>query len=564
MAQRAKVLGLLVPLLAVSVASAAWAQGRSAREFIIDQTTVIERYEPPLRRPPTITLDLPDRVAGVPPDVAEGVRFTLTGITVEGARSVPLDRLRPIWRDAVGTSVSLGGIGRIARAIEQAYLDEDIYALVRVPPQDVSADGRVRLIVHESYIREIVVEADDPRLKARLQPYIDRIASRVPIRKSALERDLLLMTELGGLTIRADLSKIPDEPGAGRLRLIIESKKHEMLFRLDNLGTEEAGPVQLGARGFLYDALGLFETTELLAVTTPLSPRELVFLHASQTFPLGTHGLSVGYQIGRRWSPQPGGELSDIDIDVGQLLGGVHVAYPFIRTLERNLIGRFAFRTRDDSIDLFGQPFVRDHQRWVEASAIYDDTIAGVSVLGEVTAAHGIAGLGSTGASDPLAGRPGGRPDFQLLSFQAELSRPLGDDASITLQVAGQKSFVPLPSAVRFDIGGETFGRGFDNQVVSGDDGLVAVLELAHRIDTAIGWLPSLEVYGFADYGKVWNDGDLSDYASASLGSVGVGFRSRIGDHGQLGAYVAVPYKTESSLGADEGARVLFVAGLRF
>lgn len=490
MSHRTQATGRVALLAAVSLAGVvaaapAAAQSRSAREIIVDQTTVIERFEPPLERPPTIKLSLPDRVAGVPPDVAEGIRFTLAGVTVEGARTVPPARLAPIWRDAVGTSVSLGDIGRIARAIERVYLDEDIYALVVVPPQDVSADGRVRLVVHESYIREVVVESDDPRLKARLQPYIDRIAGRVPIRKSALERDLLLMTDLGGLNIQADLSRIPEEPGAGRLRLTIESKGHEMRLRLDNLGTDEAGPVQLGANGLLYDALGLFETTELLAVTTPLEPRELFFLRGSQRFPLGTDGLTVGYEIGRRWSPQPGGDLSDIDIDVNQVTGGVHLAYPFIRTIDRNLIGRLDFRTRDDSIDLFGQPFVRDHQRWVEASVAYDDTIAGVSVLGEATVAQGIAGLGSTSASDSQAGRPGGRPDFQLLAFQTRLSRPLGEEASVTLQAIGQKSFVPLPSAVRFDIGGESFGRGFDNQVVSGDDGFAVSLELGHDIEPA-------------------------------------------------------------------------------
>jgi hemolysin activation/secretion protein len=61
------------------------------------------------------------------------------------------------------------------------------------------------------------------------------------------------------------------------------------------------------------------------------------------------------------------------------------------------------------------------------------------------------------------------------------------------------------------------------------------------EIKTDINWLTHLSLFGFVDYGAVWNPPDR-DYEFASLGSVGSGVRSVAG-HFNAMAYVAAPYK---------------------
>jgi hemolysin activation/secretion protein len=70
-------------------------------------------------------------------------------------------------------------------------------------------------------------------------------------------------------------------------------------------------------------------------------------------------------------------------------------------------------------------------------------------------------------------------------------------------------------------------------------------------------------VFGFVDYGAVWNPPDRGGYEFASVGSVGGGIRAAVGRHTMVSTWVAVPYKDEPKLGA-EGTQVRFIAGLQF
>ena len=86
---------------------------------------------------------------------------------------------------------------------------------------------------------------------------------------------------------------------------------------------------------------------------------------------------------------------------------------------------------------------------------------------------------------------------------------------------------------------------------------------MSRRLDFGIDWLTAFSLFGFLDYGAVWNPPGRGGYDFASLGSAGVGFRSIIGRHLMASAWVAVPYKDEPALGA-EGTRVRFNAGVQF
>jgi hypothetical protein len=64
------------------------AEAQDADDVIRDQTTVIERFEPPPQRPPSIGVTFAAPIAGMPAEQLEAVRFKLCGIDLEGAATL--------------------------------------------------------------------------------------------------------------------------------------------------------------------------------------------------------------------------------------------------------------------------------------------------------------------------------------------------------------------------------------------------------------------------------------------------------------------------------------------
>jgi hemolysin activation/secretion protein len=523
------------------------AEAQDAGDIVRDQTTVIEQFEPPPRRPPSVGITFAAPIAGIPVEQLEAIRFQLRSIDLEGAATLDPAVFAPLWNDLIGREISLADLKTVVDGIERIYHEHDYFGAALVPKQDFIS-GHIRIVLYEAHIRDVVVKSDRSDLKEKLQPYIDRMVAMRPVRISRLERYALLIADIPGVTVSAEFSKIEDDPGAGRLVLKVDYEPIGFDARLDNLGTPSTGPLQLSGITRFNNAFGLFEGTEALAVTNPANPEELVLLRLGQQFPLGPSGFVAGYEFGQVWS----NPLDDNDIHAESTFGKVFLKYAVVRAIDHNLFASFAINTKDVAVDVNGNPVVRETNRWLTAAATFDTTITGFALVGEAGLGQGLSGLGSNTEND----------DFTYAFAHSTLSRDVTDSLSAELQIAGQYGFTELPSAVGFDLGGERFGRAFDSGSVTGDDGVAVAFELRQGINTDIAWLTNPSLFGFVDYGAVWNPPGR-DYEFASLGSVGAGIRAGVGNHFNLTAYVATPYKDEAKLDV-EGVLFRFALGARF
>jgi hemolysin activation/secretion protein len=116
---------------------------------------------------------------------------------------------------------------------------------------------------------------------------------------------------------------------------------------------------------------------------------------------------------------------------------------------------------------------------------------------------------------------------------------------------------------VNFSLGGETYGRAFQNGAIAGQSGYAVAFEMGKKLDFGMDWLTAFTLFGFVDYGAVYNPPGHGPYEYASLGAAGAGFRALLGRHTMISSWVAIPYKDEAELGA-EGTTVRFNAGVQF
>ncbi len=518
-------------------------------QTVAGQTTILERFTPP-QRIGTVDIKVQDQRRRTPEKDAARIRFTLNSLTIKGTETLPATAFSDLWQGTAGKVISLADLYRIAAEVDARYLRAGYFSMTVVPVQDFSS-GKITLRVYESYVETLEINSSIPGIRQRLSPYIDGIIAMRPIRIREAERILLLMSDLGGLDIEGILIRPENPQGGGTLRLNIGFDRASAGAGLDNLGSDEVGPLELSGKVTVNDMLGLFDTASLVGVTVPNTPQEMVFLQASQDIPIGFNGLSAGYDLSYV-TQKPGGDLKADDLHIQSVVGTARLDYPFIRTIDQSLFGRFEVNLRNDRIDVMGTRAAREQTRWAAMSLTYDRQSGSTAFLTKAEFGQGL------GQKTALPDVP---EDYRFARLNFDIAHDLGADTAIRLRSAGQYSATPLPVAAQFSLGGDPYGWAFDGGSLSGASGTAAALEISHDIETGWSALPDLTWTAFTDYGVVWNDAASADYARDALGSVGIGVSGMLKEKMKFQLIAAVPWYSPDN-GGDEGLRVFFKLGL--
>ncbi|WP_372803844.1 ShlB/FhaC/HecB family hemolysin secretion/activation protein [Paracoccus seriniphilus] len=536
-------------LLFSCLAGPGFAQGLPDVDRILSgQTVILQRYAPPPQAG-RIAIGVEDERERIDFDRAKSIRFQLRSLRVDGAQTLPPSVLTPIWQGRIGTVITLADLYRMADAVDAAYLAAGYFSKTVVPVQDYSA-GQIRLQVFEGYVDRIEIDSDIPGIETRLAPYLQRILDMLPIRVKAAERELLLMSDLAGLLIEGTFVRPEGATGGGLLRLEIAQDRSEGVIGLDNLGSDTVGPLQMANVVTFNDALRGFETTTLTGVITPQHPDRMSLVQMMQSYPVGSSGLSAGYSL-VYLRQHPDGGAGAPDIDVTSAMGTAFLSYPFVRTLDRSLWGQAELTIRNDDVDLSGRAAVRSRARWATFSLQYSQRFETSEINVE-----GAVNLGT--ASDIDMGTASG--DFRFVTTELGYTKGFGEATSMTLRARGQYSGRPLPGAVQFSVGGETYGWAFDSGTISGDKGAAVSAQVSHEIDTGLALLPTLSTSTFVDYGAVWSD-DVSGHMH--LGSYGVGLGGTLNERLNFQVIGALPW-THSDMVEYPGGKFVFQLAMQF
>jgi hemolysin activation/secretion protein len=490
-----------------------------------------ERPPEPSAKPGAIAIPIPGQT---PPPNAEGIRFVLQQLTLDGGTVYSADTLRRIYANVLHKEVTLAEIYRLVDTITARYRNDGyILSQVIVPAQSVE-NGSIRLQAIEGYIADVRIEGGTAGLRERVRPYGEKIRARRPLTAATLERYVLLMNDLPGVQARAVLAP-SQTPGASDLVLQVSRRRVTAGFSTDNRGSQSQGRQRLFANVDFNNLLGA-SRTELRQVTT-LTP-ELAYVAMAHDQILGTRGGRVGVSASYVYSrPQ---ELAVIPLDLTTRSHTVSVTYshPLVRSRARNLTVRAALSAFDSASTVFDVEDSTDRLRAARLGITYDagDRFGGVNIA-DVEFAQGINGLGATANGDAYLSRPGGRADFQKVTLYAARIQALPANWSAVLATNAQYAFTDLLAPELFSVGGEQFGRGYDPSEFLNDHGAAVKLDL--RYTRALGGArPTLLMpYGFVDGGRVWQRTPIAGVGAAqSATSAGVGLRVQVGT--QLSGFV--------------------------
>ena len=530
----------------VLVPGLSWAQTVPS---VAEPQRLDKRFEEPKVPGSVMEPEVPETKSYKPSKDLKKIRFILKKIVVKGSTVYSHNAFRRWQKRFIDKKVSLALIYRFAEKITAKYRN-DGYLLSRaiVVPQNIK-NGVVTIQIVEGYIGNLKIRGPVKGSKMFLKSYGKALLRSSPLKAKDLERYLLLIDDLPGVSVESVLVPSKNEPGASELILTLKHKDMDSNAGIDNRGTKFNGPIQMRAGTNTNSVLGFYDRFGIQGVLTS-NPDELLFFNGFGEMPVSSEGTKI-FISGSFSKSQPGSTLKQFKVEGNSNTFTVRASHPFIRSRGKNLKGYLGFTSRNSKTDLLNENITDDRLRILKLGMAYDfvDRLRGVNLF-SFGLSKGMNIMDASGPGSLKLSRADGRSDFTKLSGDILRLQELGSGWSLLTGVGWQYAFDSLLSSEEFGLGGPQYVRAYDPSEVTGDHGIAFKLELQKGVKTNWNYLKSLQSYLYFDHGTVAlrNTTAVQD-SSSSLTAVGLGMRGNINKW--LSGYIEVGQPLSGDVSAE-------------
>ena len=459
----------------------------------------------------------------LPSDIASR-HFVLRRVQVVGAAAVPADLLARIWQRDIGTDITVRRVYDIATAIGAACADAGLTLYQVTVPQQSFADGVLRIDVVEGHVGDVLIqgEVQDADLSL-LKHYAARIVADRPLHQATLEREVLLMNRIAGLRVGSKFVPLPGDPGAARLLLTVQRTRIEALAGVNNQGVSDLSREEIYAGVAVNGLLREGDRTELLFGAPPQISR-YQYYGVSHVVPVGDNGTTLRITLGDLVTRPSGNSLSG-----NATVAGLELSQPIILGVRESLVVTGAFDLLNSNNALLGTTLSDERTRALRGGVTYTklDDWQGIDAA-NVTLSQGVDVFGARAGSIAYGG-----PVFTKINLALGRTQPLPWGLVVRVRTTGQYGLAHLPASEQSVYGTISYGQAFTANPLYGDRGIAAYGELAHKLAwaTVDGWVTGTELYGFYDWGEVWNTGTVFLVSTDRAASAGIGVRAVLREH---------------------------------
>ena len=452
------------------------------------------------------------------------IKFKLNNIKIDNSTVYTHKQLEQYYSSYLGKNISLTDLQNIAKAITARYRqDGHILSLAVIPAQKIS-NGIVVIRILEGFVSAVYIQGNAKGAHNQIIAAAEKIKQMRPLQMEKLERHILLLNDLPGLTVKSVLSPSTTSTGAADLTFITEQQKISADIAYDNRGTRYLGPHEILATLEINDPFHLADRLVFQTVDTP-STNELRFVQINYTVPLNSNGLRLNLN-GNFAETNPGFVINDLDLIGRNKDWSIGLSYPLIRSRNSNLSLYANFEWLDTNTDFITEYLFEDHIRSLRLGASFDciDKARGLNAI-NLELSHGLSAFGSSSLdpTTPLS-RYHGRSDYTKFTSEVSRLQLIGNRYSLLLAMSGQHSFnQPLLAAEQFAFGGNIYGRGYDPAEFVGDSGIAGKAELRLDTNPNLRFLNQLQYYIFYDAGVAWMTGEHDGIPSQSSGTTAGG-----------------------------------------
>lgn len=464
-----------LPLLPVAAAvllwgavSTAWAQNVPNAGQLLEES---RRAPPTLPAPPLQRLIEPPQRPGI--SMAAGVTVLVSEFRISGAVSFPADTLAAIVKPWVGRRLDFKGLNEAAAALTRHYqANGHLLSYAYLPAQKV-ADGVIELAVLEGRLENVqIVTAQDVRLHdSVIQQSTDPLTAGGPLLQSAVERRLLLLNDIPGVTARAAFTPGATTGGAEMIVTVAEDEPLDFRADFSNHGSKSTGIYRTGLTLQFKDLFGAGDHTTARAIVSDRG--SLVSGSLGTTVPVGGDGWKFGASLSRlRY--QLAGDFRRLGASGRADSMGLDASYPLRRTPDNNVYLRAGadLKRLQDDLEILGESTAK-RNRTAEVGLSYDLRDGwGGAATGSATATLG-----------KLRVNSGAESEWRKLVIQWARQQSLPAGFSLYTRLSAQATGKTLDSSEKLGLAGANAVRAYASGELSVDQGSLLALELRYAMD---------------------------------------------------------------------------------
>jgi hemolysin activation/secretion protein len=441
----------------------------------------------------------------------------LTTVVVTGSTVYDAPRLFGAYRGELGKPITRESARMVSAALGDLYV-ADGYVKPEIRLDDtLAANGVLRAQLAEARITDVVFEGDDGRHRDALERIAAKLEASMPLRRDDIPEAIRSMRAIAGLSVTATTRRDQVAPNAYQLVVRSDFSPIDGVVRMNNRGTDQAGPNFLLGQVFANGLLGR-EGKIGLIFAAATDPEEYLGGGLYLDAPLGSRGTRGNALLFRSRSA-PNETPVDLVDEYSRDKSTLRVSQPLRQGAELTLTLTGAFETDDLTIDRAGFLVREDRLRifegglrsaWRGAHEMqYSANLAlrkGVDALGAGLQANDL----SVDERDPA---------FLVAQLNGSAVRRFAARWTARLDGFAQYSNDVLPDSERFKIGGDRLGRGFEVAEIAGDRGAGAKLDLRRELVNTESFLGRVSAYGFYDFGAAWRRDAPGRDSAATAGS---------------------------------------------
>ncbi len=459
------------------------------------------------------------------PDVKDQTVIPVERFVFQGNTLLSQQVLSQLLQGRTFQRLSFLELQMAAEQVMQAYREAGWMAYAYLPEQDVTA-GQVTIQIVEATMGDLVVRSDPSQRIS--EDHIRQIFQAQQIRGEALriqalDRALLLVSDLPGTTVKGGLSEWAS--GSASRDVVLELSSSPLRtgdVGLDNSGARSTGRERAQANIHLNSPMGRGDLTSLSAVKSEGS----TYLRVDVSWPVGYQGWRIGLYDAHLSYRIVSPEFAASNARGTSNTLGLTANYPLLRTHTRNLYANFQLERKGF-----------DNQFNGTTESQYKSTLVGASLSGNASDALGGLNAGNiqwlrgqlnlngspTHDRDAAGAQTAGRFDKWRYSFSRQ--QPFTSSWSGYAALNGQLASKNLDSSEKFMLGGESGVRAYPGSEGVGAQGQVFNLEMRWRASSTDTWV------AFYDRGSITL---LRDNVSATalnaytLKGAGLGWTTRL------------------------------------
>lgn len=433
-----------------------------------------------------------------------GYKIQVSGFHITGQTAFPEEKLQALVKDDVNRELTFSEMEAVARRIAQYFHEQGYMVAKAYIPTQTLTDGILEIAVMPGRYDGLEIRNHSRLSDKAAKRILGRIKSGDYVRKPILERTLLLMSDTGGISIKAILA-----PGQskGTTKLIVDISNTDAVtadLSMSNYGNRFTGK---DLRTLNLDVHNVSGRGDGITLDVNNSGGGLTNAGLNYTLPIGTHGarLVLGYE---QLHYSLGQEYEEIDVNGSLKNASICGIYPLVRSRNYNLYAQIGYNHNKivDRIDQYDA---------------YSDKHTNIWTLGlngdSRDKFHG--GGFNSFALDLTSGRlniDGGHDEYDRPAQTNDDNGPrtagsftkaklnfqrlqyINDHVNLYLGLTGQLASKNLDSTEKLYLGGANGVRAYPQGEASGDQGYLFTGELRWQLPN-----PSIQLAAFVDCGHV-------------------------------------------------------------